>query len=94
MRVDPEVRRYLKSLPVIRTGQGDDLVIETEISIPDSVPTRVWVSRTAEADGVGTIVEIEILHDGKWHTYPNGVNAKMMLALALRAAGYAGGGLE
>lgn len=94
MRVDPEVRRFLESLPILAVGQGDDLVVETEIHIPSPVMARVWVSRTAAADGAPCAVEIELLNWDGWRTYPPGRNARRMLALALRASGYKGGGLE
>lgn len=86
-RIDPEVRRYLSSLPVISVGQADDCVIETVVHIPDSVSVRVWVSRV---DGS---VELEIYHGGEWVTFSGGNLPRTVFALALRENGYTGGGL-
>lgn len=44
MRVDPEIKRFLESLPTITAGQGADLKIETTLC-------RVWLTRATTEDG-------------------------------------------
>lgn len=94
MRIDPEVRRYLSGLPVLYMGQADDCVLEGIAHIPDAVPVRVWMSRCAVADGQPPSVNVEVLNRGSWETLPSGRMSRMILASALRQAGYTGGGLS
>lgn len=96
MRVDPEIRRFLESLPTITVGQGDDLKIETTLC-------RVWLSRATNADQRGTAGQVTIevrlyspdsepgepdrptVWEAKTTPY-----ARQVATTALRIAGYAG----
>jgi len=96
MRVDPEIRRFLESLPTIAAGQGADLKIETTLC-------RVWLSRATNADqrGLTGRIEIEIqLYDETsqpgdehrpiaWEERSTRL-ARQFATEALRVAGYAG----
>lgn len=55
MRPDPEIRRFLESLPTIATGHDADLKVETTL-------VRIWLSRATNADqrGLAGQVELEI----------------------------------
>ena len=53
--------KQLKALPILATGQADDLKIETS-------DTRVWLSRCTVEDGepYNNKATVEKLIDGRW----------------------------
>ena len=53
-------RNQINALKVLRQGQVDDLVFETD-------GTRIWRSRLTEDDGIAYLVSTEVLNDaGEW----------------------------